>query len=221
MSLQDGRRAHDSLGRDRTRLEARAAELALEGDSLARGVRGAAAAREKALVEHDVIKLQVGGSGGWFGWFGWLVVCVGGGEVGFWVGWFVVDVHLAKIIHTHRQFTPSHANLPKVKRLRDVLAMSADEVTSLEARKAALKLGLEEQRQEVELHRCVLGVAGPLFQPAASPLSPSQSAFFQPALSLSLHVSLQTLVTCGMPPPSDRPNQPPNRPLITSPQPPK
>jgi len=42
----------------------------------------------------------------------------------------------------------------QVKRLREVLAMSADEVTSLEARKAALKLGLEERRAEVELHRC-------------------------------------------------------------------
>jgi hypothetical protein len=31
--------------------------------------------------------------------------------------------------------------------------MAADEVTSLEARKAALKLGLEERRAEVELHR--------------------------------------------------------------------
>lgn len=47
----------------RNRLEQRAAELALEGDSLGRGLKSAVAAREKALVEHDVLKLQVGGVG--------------------------------------------------------------------------------------------------------------------------------------------------------------
>ncbi|KIY92838.1 coiled-coil domain containing 39 [Monoraphidium neglectum] len=84
-----------------SRLEARASELALEGDSLGRGLKAAAGAREKALVEHDALKLQV-------------------------------------------------------KRLRGLLSMAADEVTSLEARKAALKLGLEERRAEVELHRDAL-----------------------------------------------------------------
>lgn len=32
--------------------------------------------------------------------------------------------------------------------------MAADEVTSLESRKAMLQLGLEERRAEVEVHRC-------------------------------------------------------------------
>ena len=63
----------------RGRVEARAAELALEGDSLGRGLKSAAAAREKALVEHDVLKLQVGPAGLWE--MGWLRY--GGGEWGF------------------------------------------------------------------------------------------------------------------------------------------
>lgn len=42
----------------RARLEARASELALEGDSLGRSLKAAVAGRERALVEHDVLKLQ-------------------------------------------------------------------------------------------------------------------------------------------------------------------
>ncbi|KAI8473820.1 MAG: hypothetical protein J3K34DRAFT_166010 [Monoraphidium minutum] len=101
VALGESRRTNDAFAKDRSRLEGRAAELALEGDSLGRGLKAAAGAREKALEEHDVLKLQV-------------------------------------------------------KRLREVLAMAAGEVTSLEARKAALKLGLEERRTEVELHRDAL-----------------------------------------------------------------
>ncbi|GBF94678.1 flagella associated protein [Raphidocelis subcapitata] len=101
VALQDSRRANEAFGKDRTRLEARASELVLESDSLGRSLKGAVAARERALVEHDVLKLQV-------------------------------------------------------KRLREVLALAADEVTSLEARKAALRLGLEERRAEVEVHRDAL-----------------------------------------------------------------
>ncbi len=41
----------------------------------------------------------------------------------------------------------------EVKRLRDVLAMGADEVCSLEARRAALRAGLEERKAEIEVHR--------------------------------------------------------------------
>lgn len=48
--------------RRRARLESRAGELALEGDSLARSLKAAAGAREAALVEHDVLKLQASGA---------------------------------------------------------------------------------------------------------------------------------------------------------------
>lgn len=38
-------------------------------------------------------------------------------------------------------------------RLRHLLSMHADEVYSLESRKAQLKLGLDERRHEIEVHR--------------------------------------------------------------------
>lgn len=41
----------------------------------------------------------------------------------------------------------------EVKRLRDILAAHADEVFSLENRKAQLALSMEERKQEVEVHR--------------------------------------------------------------------
>lgn len=54
---------------------------------------------------------------------------------------------------------PSLAPLPlsrqEVKRLRDILALHADEVFSLENRKFQLKMSAEERRQEVEVHRWV------------------------------------------------------------------
>lgn len=53
----------------RSRLESRASELALEGDSLGRGLKAAVAGREKALVEHDVLKLQVRGRAVWGGFW--------------------------------------------------------------------------------------------------------------------------------------------------------
>ena len=41
----------------------------------------------------------------------------------------------------------------QVHRLRQLLSMHADEVYSLESRKAQLKLILDERRQEIEVHR--------------------------------------------------------------------
>jgi hypothetical protein len=43
-----------------------------------------------------------------------------------------------------------------VKRLRDILSLHADEVFSLENRKAQLKLSASERRHEVEVHRWVI-----------------------------------------------------------------
>lgn len=40
-----------------------------------------------------------------------------------------------------------------MKRLRDILALHADEVFSLENRRFQLKMSMEERRQEVEVHR--------------------------------------------------------------------
>lgn len=45
----------------------------------------------------------------------------------------------------------------EVKRLRDILAAHADEVFSLENRKAQLALSMEERKQEVEVHRWAWG----------------------------------------------------------------
>ena len=42
----------------------------------------------------------------------------------------------------------------EVKRVRDILAMHANEVFSLENRKFQLKMSMEERRQEIEVHRC-------------------------------------------------------------------
>jgi hypothetical protein len=41
----------------------------------------------------------------------------------------------------------------QVKRLKAVLGAAADQVYSLEARKAALRLSLEERRAEIDVHR--------------------------------------------------------------------
>jgi hypothetical protein len=41
----------------------------------------------------------------------------------------------------------------QVQRLRDVLVMHATDVYTLESRKVALKLSLDERRHEIEVHR--------------------------------------------------------------------
>lgn len=70
----------------------------LENEMTSRQVRLAIDAKEKAMVDHDVTKLEV-------------------------------------------------------KRVRDILAMHANEVFSLENRKFQLKMSMEERRQEIEVHR--------------------------------------------------------------------
>ncbi len=40
-----------------------------------------------------------------------------------------------------------------MRRLRDVMSVAADEVLGLEARKAALRVALEERKREIEVHR--------------------------------------------------------------------
>lgn len=74
--------------------------LKLENEMTMRQVKGAVADKEKALVDHDVMKLEV-------------------------------------------------------KRLRDILALHADEVFSLENRKFQLKMSMEERKHEIEVHRWV------------------------------------------------------------------
>lgn len=59
----------------------------------------------------------------------------------------LVEVHLQHRVCTHA------ALCPQVQRLRDVLAMHASDVYTLESRKVALKLSLDERRHEIEVHR--------------------------------------------------------------------
>jgi hypothetical protein len=42
---------------------------------------------------------------------------------------------------------------PQVQRLREVLAMHATDVYTLESRKVALKLSMDERWHEIEVHR--------------------------------------------------------------------
>jgi len=72
--------------------------MRLENEMTGRQVKSTIEAKEKALVDHDVTKLEV-------------------------------------------------------KRVRDILAMHADEVFSLENRKLQLKLSMDERRHEIEVHR--------------------------------------------------------------------
>ncbi|GLI65004.1 hypothetical protein VaNZ11_008430 [Volvox africanus] len=96
--LLAARRTNGALRADKAKLDETISTLKLENDMVARQVKAAVEAREKALVDHDVLALEV-------------------------------------------------------KRLRDILAAHADEVFSLENRKAQLALSMEERKQEVEVHR--------------------------------------------------------------------
>ena len=79
--------------------------MRLENEMSGRQVKSTIDAKEKAMVDHDVTKLEV-------------------------------------------------------KRVRDILAMHADEVFSLENRKFQLKMSMDERRQEIEVHRCEGGREG-------------------------------------------------------------
>ncbi|KAG2493473.1 hypothetical protein HYH03_008290 [Edaphochlamys debaryana] len=96
--LLAARRTNNTLRTDRGKLDETISTLKLENDMVSRQVKAAVDSREKALVDHDVLALEV-------------------------------------------------------KRLRDILAAHADEVFSLENRKAQLALSMEERKQEVEVHR--------------------------------------------------------------------
>ncbi|GFR48534.1 hypothetical protein Agub_g10430 [Astrephomene gubernaculifera] len=96
--LLAARRSNTALRADKAKLDETISTLKLENDMVARQVKAAVDSREKALVDHDVLALEV-------------------------------------------------------KRLRDILSAHADEVFSLENRKAQLALSMEERKQEVEVHR--------------------------------------------------------------------
>eukprot|EP00879_Flechtneria_rotunda_P003815 GHRR01004055.1.p1 GENE.GHRR01004055.1~~GHRR01004055.1.p1 ORF type:complete len:980 (+),score=386.14 GHRR01004055.1:396-3335(+) len=98
LHLHEARRANTALAADKRRVDETIERLQLETDSAARTLKIAVAEKERQLVDHDVMKLQV-------------------------------------------------------RRLRDVLSLHADEVYSLESRKAQLKLSLDERRHEIEVHR--------------------------------------------------------------------
>jgi len=91
-------RANAALKADRAKIDESIRTLKLEVEMAVRQVKGAVADKEKALVDHDVMKLDV-------------------------------------------------------RRLRDILAMHADEVFSLENRKYQLKMSAQERTHEVEVHR--------------------------------------------------------------------
>lgn len=95
--LLKARRSNTRLRADKAKVEETIATLKLETDTITRQLQGSVSDKEKALVEHDVLKLEV-------------------------------------------------------KRLRDVLAMHADEVFSLENRKFQLHASMEERKQEIEVH---------------------------------------------------------------------
>eukprot|EP00195_Chlamydomonas_chlamydogama_P009299 CAMPEP_0202915398 /NCGR_PEP_ID=MMETSP1392-20130828/65575_1 /ASSEMBLY_ACC=CAM_ASM_000868 /TAXON_ID=225041 /ORGANISM="Chlamydomonas chlamydogama, Strain SAG 11-48b" /LENGTH=937 /DNA_ID=CAMNT_0049607407 /DNA_START=168 /DNA_END=2981 /DNA_ORIENTATION=- len=96
--LLQARRANTRLKGDKGKIEETTSTLKLENEMIGRQVKQALEGKEKAMVDHDVMKLEV-------------------------------------------------------KRLRDILAMHADEVFSLENRKFQLKMSMEERKQEIEVHR--------------------------------------------------------------------
>ncbi|PNH02795.1 Coiled-coil domain-containing protein 39 [Tetrabaena socialis] len=96
--LLAARRSNTALRGDKGKLDEALSTLKLENDMVHRQVKAAVDTREEALVNHDVMALEV-------------------------------------------------------KRLRDILNAHADEVFSLENRKAQLALSMEERKQEVAVHR--------------------------------------------------------------------
>lgn len=99
-ALQEARRSNNILSTDKGKTDERISALQLETDSVTRALKAAVGEKERALVDHDVLKLEV-------------------------------------------------------RRLRDVLGFHADEVYSLESRKAQLKLSMDERKHEIEVHRWV------------------------------------------------------------------
>ncbi|GAX79427.1 hypothetical protein CEUSTIGMA_g6868.t1 [Chlamydomonas eustigma] len=97
-NLFKARKANISLKADKEKVVETTSTLRLENEMTGRQVKAAIDQKEKALVEHDVTKLEV-------------------------------------------------------KRVRDILAMHADEVFSLENRKFQLKMSMEERREEIVVHR--------------------------------------------------------------------
>ncbi|KAF6258267.1 hypothetical protein COO60DRAFT_1139442 [Scenedesmus sp. NREL 46B-D3] len=98
LDLGEARRTNTALISEKQRVDDAIERLQLETDSTGRALKAAIVDKEKQLVDHDVLKLQV-------------------------------------------------------HRLRQLLSMHADEVYSLESRKAQLKLSLDERRHEIEVHR--------------------------------------------------------------------
>ncbi|KAL6756441.1 hypothetical protein V8C86DRAFT_2647977 [Haematococcus lacustris] len=96
--LLKARRVNVAFSADKAKIDEVLGTLKLENEMVGRQVKLVVTEKEKTMVDHDVMKLEV-------------------------------------------------------KRLRDILALHADEVFSLENRKFQLKMSAEERRQEVEVHR--------------------------------------------------------------------
>ncbi len=140
--LLRARRANASLRQQKQALESVAAALRLENEMISRQVKGSAAEKEKTMVDHDVMKLvRVLAARLWW----WACSCPGEG--------------------VSRDVPPCPC-AQEVKRLRDILALHADEVFSLENRKFQLQMSAQERRHEVEVHRCAPHPASPLHPPA-------------------------------------------------------
>lgn len=59
LDLGEARRANAALGTEKQRVDDTIERLQLETDSTARALKAAIADKEKQLVDHDVLKLQV------------------------------------------------------------------------------------------------------------------------------------------------------------------
>jgi hypothetical protein len=139
--------------------------LQLQTGSVTRGLKEAISARERQLVEHDVLKLQVGLQA--------AAPHVGSTRDTTGVASVPAPCTVRPRLHHAQQPGPRHAcaaspfkhvhvlttplvfapRALQVQRLRDVLCMSADQVHTLESRKAHLQLSLDEQRHQIEVHR--------------------------------------------------------------------
>jgi hypothetical protein len=60
LDLGEARRANTALGTEKQRVDETIERLQLETDSTGRALKAAIADKEKQLVDHDVLKLQVG-----------------------------------------------------------------------------------------------------------------------------------------------------------------
>ncbi|KAJ9515479.1 hypothetical protein QJQ45_016481 [Haematococcus lacustris] len=128
--LLKARRVNVAFSADKAKIDEVLGTLKLENEMVGRQVKLVVTEKEKTMVDHDVMKLVRG-----------QMSCL----------------LLFKSLLPQSCLTSLPCLSPllpqEVKRLRDILALHADEVFSLENRKFQLKMSAEERRQEVEVHR--------------------------------------------------------------------